>query len=301
MENNVNTNNNFGDVFKKGCLVSLSISTYGGTVKVDKKTVKDRMQTKNVKASKFLLPAKSLADINSAAGSARNWLKMISLPFPIKGAVFVPFDLVEKIDNTLTSKKVEFENAVEDFTGKYEDLIDEIRPDLQAAGLFNENDYPRNINDKFSFSWRFITIDTPGENQYLSPEFIKKEQDKFKDTMKTARDMATAALREEFIGLVNNAVDRLTIKDGEKKKIFKASTIDNFGEFFETFTSRNCFGDKDLQDIVEKVEDIMFGVSPEDMRSDDDFRKEISKSLAKVKTEMDKGLTTSGRKLNLSD
>jgi hypothetical protein len=288
-------------IFSKGCLVVLSISTYSGTVRVDKKTVKDRMQTKQCKASKFLLPENSLKDVNSAAAGARAWLRSISLPFPIKGAVFVPFDLVERIDSNLSLMKSSFDEATSKFVDNYYNMIQEVRPDLVAAGLYNEKDYPSNIDSRFAFSWKFITISAPGDNKYLSPEFIRREQEKFTDTLREAQEMAINALRSEFVDLVDNAVDRLTVKDGEKKKIFKAATVENFQEFFSTFTARNCFGDEELKKLVEKATTIMKGVSAETLRANDDFRSNIAERLARVKAEMNEGMVNAGRKLNLDD
>jgi len=294
-----NKNEKFADVFTKGCLVNLTMSCYSGTVQIPKKIIQEKMDSEYVKGSKYLLPKNALDTITSIIGETRNWLNSVALPFPIRSAVFAPFDMVEYIDNGLQIRESRYNAAVEDFCSKYEELREEIRPALVEKGLYNETDYPMDIRSRFGFNWRFITINTPGESSVLSPAFVKREQEKFRQTLLEARDMATQALRVEFSNLINNAVDRLTLKDGEKKKIFKASTVENFNEFFETFTSRNCFGDEELKKLVEQAEDIMFGVTPEDMRSNDGFRKEISESLAKVQGAME--TTIAGRKLNFED
>jgi hypothetical protein len=298
METTINTQ--YTDIFQKGCLVVLSISTWSGTVKIDRKTVETRMQSDQCKASKFLMPEKSLDDIQKQAGIARNWLRAYSLPFPLKGACFIPFDLIEQVDTTLQSIKNEFNSRVEWFVERYPLFREMVRVPLERAGLFNEDEYPMNIQDKFSFQWRFIQMSAPGENKLLSPDFIRREQAKFIETLKEAEQLGIQALRGEFIALINNAVDRLTLgPEDEKKKIFKNSTVEKFSEFFETFTARNCFGDSDLSTLVEKAKLVMNGITPDSLRSDDKFRTEIALEIAKVKTEIDSGIINlPGRKLS---
>ena len=295
------TNDNTQDVFTKGCLVILNISQYSGRMTIPKVLMKEKMNTDKVGGHKKVLPKKALKDIQSFSSSTRTWLKDVSLPFPVNAAVFVPFEMVEYIDNVLKRNQIEFDRMVDVLSENYQDYIEQVRPELEQADLFNGNDYPTNIKSKFSFSWRFVTLNTPGESSVLSPEFIKKEQAKFQDTLNDAKDTALQAIRQQFYDIVTHAVEKLTVKDGEKKKVFKSSTIDKFSEFFKTFSKRNCFGDDELKSVVDNAREIMDGVSAKDLRNDDEYREAIADCLTEVKDEMNDGIINAGRKLNLTD
>ena len=287
------------NIFDKGCLVILSISTWSGSVRINKNITTAKMGTEQAKASKYLLPEKALAEVGKVSGECRNWLRSISLPFPIKGACFVPFELIERIDNRLKDLEIAFMEKVNDFCGNYAEYRETVRPSLESAGLFNDDDYPANIKDKFAFSWKFITMSAPGTNTLLNPDFVAREQAKFMDTMEQAQKIGVEALRLEFTTMINNAVDRLTDNSDGKKKIFKNATIDNFTEFFETFKARNCFNDGELSALVEKAESVLQGVNPDTLRKDDMFKAQIATKLTVLQDEVQKGIgSLPGRKLN---
>ena len=295
--------NSVNDILSKGCLVVLSISMYGASKKIAKNIMKERVG-KHTKGSKKLLPDGALSEINSVKSAAVGWLDAISLPFPIRGARFIPFDRVEEADEILMNYQRRFNASVQEFAEVFEDRIEERRPQLEEDGLWDPNDYPRDVRTKFGFSWKFISIDAPStEGNVLTPEFIKREQQKFIATLNEAKDMALNALRQEFYGIIEHAAEILTDKDKSgKRKKFNDSTIDKFYDFFENFTSRNCFGDSELEEIIEKAMEVMSGVDASDLRGDDEFRREIQEGLSKVKKEMDDaGIVKVGRKLNLLD
>jgi len=115
--------------------------------------------------------------------------------------------------------------------------------------LFNETDYPENIQDKFRFDWRFVTLATPNQANILTPELYTREVEKFQSLMSEARDMSILALREEFAGLVGHLVERMTTG---KPKSFKSTMLNGAKEFFESFNDRNIFDDAKLSELVVK-------------------------------------------------
>ena len=193
-----------------------------------------------VTATKKLVDPDSLKPICKVSNAARNWLASISLPFPIVGLLFIPRDLIAKVDESLTNYRGEFLAAVDTFMREYEILRQ--RAEKYLCELFNEVDYPLNIKDRFKFNWRFVILDVPnGNTRLLAPEVYEREKAKFIQTMEETRQMSIEALREEFASMVERITDRFGAGPDGQPKIFKNTTIDSFYEYFQTFRERNIF------------------------------------------------------------
>ena len=254
------------NIFEKGCLVQLSISMWGARRKIDK--TKLAQMTSNhewLHATKKLVDPESLKPVAKLAGSARLYLNTVSLPFPIHGMVFVPKDLISRVDEKLQEFQAEFEYNVNDFVSRYPGLRDSAIAYL--GDLFNQLDYPVDVSRRFRFEWRFVALDVPnGRFGLLAPEVYEREKQKFIQTMEEARELAVQSLREEFAGLVEHICERFTIgPDGEPKK-FKGSTVTNFYEFFEYFKERNVFDDEGLVGLVEQAQAVLDGRSADSIR-----------------------------------
>lgn len=286
-----------GNIFEKGCLVQLSISVWGGSAKINEEIAKEALGSEWAKARKLLVDREALKPVEKIRNSARQYLREKSLPFPIDGVMFIPFESVEKVDEKLKDLAWDFSLAVDSFQAGYENAVEVAKTVL--GSLFDENDYPQEIRRKFNFNWRFFLMEAPGKNSLLSPELVAREQEKFLETMKEARELAVEALRVEFGQLVKNACEKLApAKEGEKK-IFRNSLVRNFGEFFETFKERNCFGDEELERLVEEARKVISGVEAEDLRQDEGLKQTIARGMGKIGEEL-VAIAKPGRKLDLS-
>lgn len=272
------TTNSYENIFDKGCLVQLSISVWGGAKKIDEAKAKEALGSEWAKARKALIDPEALKPIGKVRNEARIYLRSRSLPFPINGVAFVPFESVQAIDERLQALESGFNVACEAFYRVYGDL------QQQAEGMLGElfdcEDYPADIRQFFAFRWRFITMNAPGENRYLSPELVAREQEKFINTMEEAREMGVAALREEFKAILGNCIDRLEVGADGKRKIFKDSLVGNFFEFFETFKERNIFADGELDRLCDQAKAVLSGVTPEGLRADEGLRETIKANMA---------------------
>lgn len=285
------------NMFEKGCLVQLSISKWGGVKKIDDNKLAEMVNHHEwLTATKKLVDPESLKPICKVGNAARSYLAGISLPFPIQGMVFAPKEMISRVDKRLEEFKEEFNQAVALFVRDYDRLRETATAYL--GDLFNEVDYPLQVEKKFLLAWRFIILDVPnGKSGILSPEIYEREKEKFIQTMEEARTLAIESLREEFSSMVDRITERFSESADGKTKVFKSATVKNFYEFFETFKERNIFRDDQLAQLVEKAQAVLGGISAESIRTNEGLKESIRAGMAEVETAMAEGLIRPRRKI----
>ncbi|MBT3255230.1 MAG: hypothetical protein HN366_02060 [Deltaproteobacteria bacterium] len=285
------------NIFEMGCLIQLSTSVWGARRKIKTEQISDMASANEwLSTHKKLIDPCALKPIQKAANAARGYLAGVSLPFPINGMVFVPKEMISKVDEQLAVLKSDFNDQVTEFIDRYDRLRETAM--VYLGNLFNETDYPVNIAGKFSFAWRFVALDVPnGKSGVLPPEVYEREKNKFVQTMEEARELAILSLREEFSGMINRITERFTNGHDSKPKVFKKGTINNFYEFFETFKERNIFRDSELTELVGRAEAILGGKSVEAIRSNDQLKQQIRNGMAEVETSMEDILSRPRRRI----
>ena len=285
------------NIFEMGCLIQLSTSIWGARRKIKTGQITDMAGANEwLSTHKKLIDPCALKPIQKVANAARGYLSGMSLPFPINGMVFVPKEMISKVDAELDRYKSEFNSKIEDFVSRYDELREVAV--VYLGDLFNETDYPVDIQSKFSFAWRFIVLDVPNGNAgVLSPEVYEREKTKFVQTMEEARELAIVSLREEFSSMIKRVTERFTNGHGTKSKIFKNGTINNFYEFFETFRERNIFRDTELAELVDQAEAILGGKTAETIRSNDQLKDHIREGMVEVEKSMENILSRPRRRI----
>ncbi len=285
------------NMFEKGCLVQLSISKWGGVKKIDNNKLAEMIEAHEwLTATKKLVDPESLKPICKVGNAARSYLTSVSLPFPIQGMVFIPKEMITRVDNRLEEFKSEFNQAVNVIIRDYGGLRNTAM--VYLGDLFNEVDYPFNVGKKFSFAWRFIILDVPNSKSgILSPEVYEREKDKFIQTMEEARTMAIESLREEFASMVERITDRFAECANGKPKVFKNGTVESFYEFFETFKERNIFRDEELAQLVEHAQAVLGGASAENVRTNGQLKESVRSGMAEIENAMATALARPRRKI----
>lgn len=274
------------NLFEKGCLVQLSVRRWGGIKKIDKNRLAQMFESPEwMNATKKLVDPESLKPICKVGNAARGYLNAVSLPFPLQGMVFVPKEMISRVDERLDEFKKEFNQTVAAFIDDYDSHRETAM--VYLGDLFSEIDYPVNIRDKFSLSWRFIILDVPnGNSGILAPEVYEREKEKFIRTMDEARELAIASLREEFAAMVERITERFAGSSNGKPRIFKNATVDGFYEYFETFRQRNIFKDEQLAELVQRAQDILGHNSADRIRSDQDIKNQIQLGMTEIESAM---------------
>ena len=273
---------NTKQLFREACLVQLSATCWGGFKALAPDVMSEIGDNEWIKGRKHLIHPELLNPIRAVIARSRLYLHRHALPFPLAGLQLVPKAKVNDVHEALLTLRAEFQSEVQRFAH----VLPEARRQAQTTlgELFNEEDYPVDVNRRFRFEWRFLTLDYPGRTSILPPALLLEEKRKFQTLMNDTRELAISALREEFSGLVSHMAERLSGSEDGKPKRFKASMLENLRGFLDGFEDRNIFEDAQMTNLVAKAREVIEGVSPDMLRMDDEFRAQISTEMKAVET-----------------
>lgn len=284
-------------LFEKGVLCAVSISTWSAKRKLRKDVQVDDTDPNWVEAAKRLTNEESIELLWKIRNEVRNYLNSIALPFPVRGMVFIPKDLVKKVDEWLEKKKALFNSLVEEIS-KPENYQQIKEAGKKALGKnFREEDYPKDLRDAYNFQWQWIVLDVPERLKKFDYYLYEREREKYLKQLEKAKEGMILALRQEFYNLVHRLVERLS----NPRNVFRDSLVNNFNNFFDLFESRNCFNDEKLKMLVSKARRLLNGVQADDFRNDEVLREKIAKDFQKIEKVIDKNLLTRTRKVLLPE
>lgn len=274
------------ETFKKACLVQLATSCWIGTKNINQSLMGNLGSSPDwLKGKKLLVNPELLGPIKTSIQQARKLLTRYALPFPMAGLHLVPKDSLDEIDNRLEMLKSDFWSKVETFATFYNDAREEAKAAL--GDLFSETDYPQSIKDKFRFTWSYIVLDTPAKSSFLSPDVYAREKQKFQDLMAETRELAMAALREEFGEIINHLSDKITSND--KPKIIRSNMTNRINEFLDGFSDRNLFQDDKLSAMVEAARGLVKTINSNTygVMHNDVLRQKFTKDFTTLKASID--------------
>ena len=277
------------NMFREAALLQLTATCWQLDKKLPQSMLADVGNVDFLRGRKLLLAPDSTALIKQHIGKARNYLRKISLPFPIKGCVLVPKKLIPEIQEHLKEIEWHYNSAVEDFLYWYPQTVKDAKESL--GELFDECDYPTQeaVKNKFRFQWRYITIG-PSVSRVLPPSIYKEEVKKFQELMEQARSEAITALREEFVDLVTNIADKLQNHDDGRPRRLRDAAVENLKQFLDNFSSRNIFEDEQLSELVEQCRGIITNTNANAIRGNTQVREEVHLQMEKILAGIDASL-----------
>mgnify|MGYP001629648386 FL=1 len=277
------------NMFREAALLQLTATCWQLDKKLPQSMLADVGNVDFLRGRKLLLAPDSTALIKQHIGKARNYLRKISLPFPIKGCVLVPKKLIPEIQEHLKEIEWHYNSAVEDFLYWYPQTVKDAKESL--GELFDECDYPTQeaVKNKFRFQWRYITIG-PSVSRVLPPSIYKEEVKKFQELMEQARSEAITALREEFVDLVTNIADKLQNHDDGRPRRLRDAAVENLKQFLDNFSSRNIFEDAQLAELVEQCRGIITNTNANAIRGNTQVREEVHLQMEKILAGIDASL-----------
>lgn len=160
------------------------------------------------------------------------------------------------------------------------------------GNLYKESDYPTVdvLREMFSLEHSWLALSVPDE---LPEEVRERETKKLRESFESAQEEIRYALRAGFKEMVAHAIERLTVKDGEKPKVFRETLVTNFRAFFDTFNARNLMEDSELESLVNQAKAVVNGL-PRDaseaadaLRSSPDIRATTVTQFAALNAQLD--------------
>ncbi len=99
--------------------------------------------------------------------------------------------------------------------------------------------------------------------------------------------MAEQAFIAELSKFVSHLVERLSGGGDGERKVFRDTAVRNLTDFFERFRNLNVHSNVELDRLVETARRAVAGVDPQDVRTNDALRQQVSTQLSAVQSVLD--------------
>ena len=271
-----------------GWLLWIRTHSFGNRRKLAEEILREKFQddADAINATQVLIDSDEVRKVTKPLHKASTEAAKYSTQWFHKGVYFVFERNIEKLEAILDGLKVEMLEAKKDLVKKYPDLIAKAKK--KHPELFREEYYisQQELNTKFDLLWGWERIVPPmqegakitGKFKAVSKELVERENKKFVEMMKMNAEETIKNIRKSFMVIMKHLRDKLVNPD-EK---FQNSTVEKPMKFLEEFKNINIFGDKPLEKLNKDIKDILDGVDAQDLRDDDDYRKEMGEVLKDV-------------------
>lgn len=223
--------------------------------------------------------------LTSIRSQINRFWKENSLPYPEPGIRLIKLDRIDEFNETLEGYRGDLEAGVERLNDHYAEMLDAARQRL--GSLFDNDDYPADLNDQFAVRWDFPSVEPPDYLRQLNPDLYREQSRRVAERFDRALQMAEQAFMDELERLVNHLAERLSGDDDGQRKIFRDSAVTNLNEFFERFRDLNVSSDEELEELVDRCEHLIRGVEPQRLRDSETLRRSISTQLSAVQSSLD--------------
>ena len=244
-------------------------------------------QGKAISAAKRLIDTKDdrYRVLTSIKSTITRYWKDSSLAFPEPGIRLIRQDRIDEFDDKLRAYRDELDSAVASLDNQFSTLKQAAR--VRLGSLFNLSDYPASLADEFAVEWDFPSVEAPDYLRRLNPEVYQQQAQLVSQRFEETVAMAEQAFIDELDQLVNHLAERLSGDDDGKPKIFRDSSLTNLTAFFQKFRDLNVNSNQQLDDLVERCQQLVSGVAPQTLRDNDSLRNSLSSNLASVQSSLD--------------
>jgi len=266
-------------IARAAMLVDLQISIYSGR-KQDKRTQAEVTLSKGANSKKAASVYKSLfADcveldaITKFQARARAEHYRLTLPWNDYGARLLPTKALLDYQKAMGKYQAEFDRLVGAFLDKYDTLV--AAAAFQLGTLFERDEYPLRdaVEKKFRMETSFTPLPTSGdfrldiENE-VQQELVDKYEKKITEQIAAANQDSWTRLYDALKRLS----DRLMVTEDGKKKVFHDTMVTGALELCELLTQMNVTNDQSLEKARRKLEEVLSGVTPKELREEDGTR-----------------------------
>ena len=242
---------------------------------------------------KFLSAGKKLLDTSHPAfkavtaikGRCLSYWRAVSLPYPEPGIRLIRQQGINEFDNQMAAFREELREAVDELDRRYTELRSAARRRL--GDLFDASDYPVSLIGLFGIDHEYPSVEPPSYLRQLNPELYEQECQRMQARFDEAVQLAEAAFTEELAKLVEHLGERLNGESDGKAKVFRDTAVTNLTEFFERFRSLNVRSNEQLDDLVQRAQNVLHGVEPQQLRDNSSLRQRLVTQLASVQSSLD--------------
>lgn len=238
-------------------------------------------------ARKKLLDTKHAAykDVTAVRGRVGSYWKSLTLPYPEPGVRLIRQEQIDTFNQQMTTFRTELLDAVARLDDHYAELKSAAQRRL--GNLYDPLDYPPSLRGLFDLAWEFPNVQPPDYLLQLNPTIYEQEKNRIASRFEEAVRLAEQAFLSEFAGLVSHLCERLSTEASGERKVFRDTAVTNLVEFFHRFRQLNVHSNDQLDNLVAEAQNLVRGVEPQALRTNEILRQDIATQLSGVQATLD--------------
>jgi hypothetical protein len=236
------------------------------------------------RVNKHLLAGRNELDvIQQMIGRARNYVYDNTLPWSDSGLRLLPTVNFERFAAKMNAFEEEFAMMVTNFVDIYPTLI--TAQAMALGDMFQRNDFPtqNEIMTKFAFRVNYMPVPTAGDFRIdVGNAAMDDIKSKLERMAQERVDSAMADIRERLGTHLKRMSDRLTtdyVQGEAKPRRFHDSLVDGALELCDLTKNLNVINDPHLEAARTQLEQLLCGVSPQDLRKNEAVRQDVKKNV----------------------
>jgi hypothetical protein len=258
--------------------------------KLDRSTTDEVVTNKNAGAkdaarvNKHLLAGRTeLETITKFVTRVRQYVYDHTLPWSDAGMRLLPTAQFIEFSARMNTFEEEFARLVGDFIDIYPSLI--TAQAMALGDMFKREDYPtpNELQSKFDFRLHYMPVPAAGDFRVDVGNDAQRElQEQLSKLAQERVDAAMAELRERLHDHLKRMSDRLTtdIVAGEpKSRRFHDTLVDGALELCDLTKTLNVVGDPELERVRAGLEQMLVGVTPDELRKNAAVREDTKKAV----------------------
>ena len=278
MELVLDTDYAYSKISSSAMLVDLSLSVWTGR-KLDKTVSAEVDASKNTKGKagnyhkNLLAGSEKLAEIGKLSSAIRNWSYSQTSPWSDAGTRLLPSSLFFEYKAKLAEYEKMFTDKVTEFLAEYDVLVSKAA--FQLGDLFNREDYPEvgKVASKFGMFYTFSPVPEAGDFRVdIGEAGMAELRDRYQSAYQQRIEASMKDVWERLHEALSKMSERFDYEEGETKKIFRDSLIDNARDLVGLLKHLNLTNDMQLESMRKKLEARLGGFTADDFREDEGLR-----------------------------
>jgi len=288
-------------VARAAMLVDLNIAIYSG--RKQDKTTQDEVTSAKGSGSKkaasvyknLFAECKELDAVTKFQARARAEHYRLTLPWSDQGTRLLPTAALMEYQKVMNRHRAEFSRLVDEFLDKYDTLV--AAAAFQLGSLFDRGEYltREQVARRFRMDSSFTPLPTSGDfrldiENSVQRELIEQYEQRMENQLATANQDSWTRLHDALYRLS----DRLSVDEDEdgnvKKRKFHDTMVTGAVELCELLTVMNVTKDPALEKARRKLEDVLSGVTPKELREEDSTRVLTKQKVDEILSAFDWGL-----------
>jgi len=218
--------------------------------------------------------------LNQLTDEAYNLWRAMTVPYPEHGRRVIRVERVDELEAQVNRIKLEIQDAEAALDDCREEVLSDARERL--GSLFNRFDYPDSFKGFWSVEVEYPNIEPDAKLCQLHPDIYEREVRRIQQRFDQCVERTEQELAKEFADMVGKLAERMEPKPDGKRKIFHKTTIENLTGFFDRFRQLNLGSNSQLDALVDQATEVVNGINPKELKTDDEAREQIRQAMAGV-------------------